>query len=358
MIQIMQGIRRLFLREVTRYWSTKTSYKDLEVSGKYKKPERSQRSITIKVSSVSPTRLSPDNYAGEVHSYCGQVYLPDFKVQSLDWVLEDSAAIQQNGGVFPSAPGLYVLEAAKDGEIWVNPLLSQESEPLLFVSGESELSYAPYPGSVRLYHPSGRAITDFSVVDRKIVVSSSVESAIASYKYAVPKIGPWTVPHPHVVMNRIIPGVRIAFDDIPAEGDTFAVAVYPSRVPAFTEYRGRSSVSVDLDITGRDPDEAAYILDKTSLHLFTTFRRYVSDLGIDLESVSYSESEDVYDETGDDYFFGGTISVELNSEWVIYEPLEGGMISANLRFGMPNSGVDLAFLEPRVVTRYGHERIS
>ena len=116
--QLTESIKRRIILELRKFWQHHPKYPELvnNIQGKYSFEERPQYGIIVKISGGSRVDMSADNYRGVVKSY---VYLtkvnnkPGF---SLEWVREDSRAIQDNGGVFPSQAGVYYIDLIEDNE--------------------------------------------------------------------------------------------------------------------------------------------------------------------------------------------------------------------------------------------------
>jgi hypothetical protein len=82
-----------------------------------------------------------------------------------------------------------------------------------------------------------------------------------------------------------------------------------------------------MDIIARDVYSQNEISDRTLLYLNAELRDRLSSEGFEIDSVSFGgESEEVYDETGDDYFYTGSISMTLLTDWAIQVPF-GSSIS-------------------------------
>lgn len=83
-------------------------------------------------------------------------------------------------------------------------------------------------------------------------------------------------------------------------------------------------MSLDFDIVARDVHSQAEILDRTLLYLHAQLRDRLSFEGIEITQVnSGGEAEEVYDDNADDYFYTGSISVTLETEWAIRMPMPG-----------------------------------
>jgi hypothetical protein len=101
-----------------------------------------------------------------------------------------------------------------------------------------------------------------------------------------------------------------------------AVVVYSRRVPTALEYGGKWDISIDFDIMARDVYAQQEIADSTVMYLWGIARNRLSTEGIEITAVSMGgESEEVYDETGDDYYYNASFSVQTQTDWSIHVPL-------------------------------------
>ena len=58
------------------------------------------------------------------------------------------------------------------------------------------------------------------------------------------------------------------------------------------------------------------------MYLYTEARERLSTQGIEITSVSMGgEAEEIYDETGDDYFYTASLSLSVLTDWSIHVPL-------------------------------------
>jgi len=81
-------------------------------------------------------------------------------------------------------------------------------------------------------------------------------------------------------------------------------------------------MSVDLDLMARDVHAQGEITDRTLMYLQAELRDRLSFEGIEIDQVNGGgESEQQYDENGDDYFYEASISLTLYTDWSIRKPL-------------------------------------
>jgi hypothetical protein len=143
----------------------------------------------------------------------------------------------------------------------------------------------------------------------------------ADYRYAGTSIGPvdfaWNTPD-----STTLPGVVLAFGKRAEEGDKVAVVVYQDRVDAAKAFGGKFSVSFDLDVIARDTVQMEEIADLTMMYLWGHKKEQLEFEGIEIVDVSMGgEAEEVADETGEEFFYQASLSVELRADWEIHVPL-------------------------------------
>ena len=80
-------------------------------------------------------------------------------------------------------------------------------------------------------------------------------------------------------------------------------------------------MSVDIDIIARDPMDREQLEDLVLMQFHHYENERLAEDGLCITSVSGGgESEEVYDDNGDDYFFRSSVSVELLADWEVYYP--------------------------------------
>jgi hypothetical protein len=341
-------MKRRFILELRRYWQYHPRYaEDLvdHIQGKYSFRERPQCGIIIKTGGGTRVDLSADNYIGVVNSYVYLVKYKNYPGIAVEWVREDGLAIQKNQGAFPSPPGVYYIELTEDDEFYVDPLLDVYDELVTMVdTSTAQIQNPPLEGTVRLYemdagfllvegvnytltrdgqgNPTGEIIlTEPLGTNRYLKVDYKTPSA---------STGPHKL-YPMMANNQAIPGCVLAFGRQNTKGDRFAVVVQDVRRPAALEYGGRWQVVLDFDVTARDVYAQQEIADQTVIYLWGVLRPYLSTEGIEMIDLSLGgESEEIYDETGDDYFFNSSFTLTVETEWSVYVP-----VSVFLRQAVP-----------------------
>ena len=337
--QITEALKRRFISELRGFWATHPKYTDLvdNIQGKYSFSVRPQTGIIVKTSGATRVDMAPDNFIGTVRSYTYLARVPKFPGTFLEWVREDSIAIQNNGGNFPSLPGVYFIELTKHddvdgaGEFYVDRLLEVTNESVAMVTPkEGQLQRIPLQGTLSLYqYPSGRRLVDgaeyefdsasgsFTLLDKL----DKGQSISADYRYPAESTGPH--PFNEMYANKdAIPGVVLAFGRSVKQGDRVAVVVQKRRSDAYLEYGGRWSITLDFDIISRDVFSQQEIADRTIVWIYGNMRPRVSQEGVEILDVSLGgEMEEIYDENGDDYFYNASFSVTCETEWSMHVPL-------------------------------------
>ena len=144
---------------------------------------------------------------------------------------------------------------------------------------------------------------------------------MVTYRYQAPSTGPWKVQE-NFAHKMAIPGVSLAFGRRIEQGDVLAVVVHSRRQPTALEYGGKWDISLDFDVMARDPYAQQEITDATIMYLWGIARNRLSTEGIEITAVSMGgETEEIYDETGDDYFYNASFSVQTMTDWCIRVPL-------------------------------------
>lgn len=334
---LSEGVKRRFILELRNFWAFHPSYRDdlvNNIQGKYSFDERPQYGIIVKMGSGNHVRLSPDNYKGVVESYVGLARVKQFPGMAVEWVREDSVAVQNNGGRFPSAPGIYYIVLTANDQFEVHPFLTVRDEAVTMLSAtEGQLIQGTFtPGTLQLYEMPGSFLmsegTHYTAGPTTGIITlvtplRANTYLVADYRYAGQMTGPYPIRLNHAT-NSAIPGVVIAFGREAREGDRQAVVVQEVREPIALEYGGRWNLNLDFEVMARDVDSQNYITDRSVIFLEAIFRSYLGSEGIDLQEVSLGgEAEEVYDENGDDYFYTGSFSISVETEWAILVPIVG-----------------------------------
>lgn len=349
---LTEALKRRIILELRRFWAADPRYRDVlvdNIQGKYAFTERPQMGIVLKGSSANQLPVSADNFQGTLVSYCHLTKVYGKNGNSIEWVREDTGAIRRNHGVFPSPRGVYFVEVRQESNtaegcitpvngggfvFYVDPLLDVVDEAALRVS---PLVYqtsqgAFHEGSLRVYFMPGNA----PLMEGKDYTADALTGVITlvrpppprgyvsiDYRYPGTSVGPFPV-FENTSNNTAIPGVTLAFGRRIEDEDVMAVVVGDRREPSALEYGGKWDVSLDMDILARDPIAQMEILDKTLMFLFAITRSQLAEEGIEIVSVSSGgEAEEVYDETGDDYYYTASISLQIQADWSLHVPIDG-----------------------------------
>lgn len=338
-------LTKRFIGHLQDFWRTHPQYKDLpnNIQGKYSFDERPQQGIIVKPTGSTHQRLSAQNFMGTVLSYLIHYKIKGFPGNSIEWVMENGLDIRRNGGYFPSEPGIYVVEVTKSpyqgiggilnqGEFFVDPLIDVVDELVMPISdNEGQLQMTPIsPNSQRLYQmPFGselRPDIDYTLDFNTGIVTYNIPLLedtwiTADYRYQAPRTGPH-----YFGVNEgnydAIPGAILAFGRRSFAGDKFSIIVQPRRCPSALEYGGRWSTGFEIQLFARDVHNQREMTDMTAYFLEGPLRSHLASLGILIREVSIGgESEEIYDETGQDFFYNATISMTVESEWFTWVPL-------------------------------------
>lgn len=299
--------------------------------------ERPQFGIIVQGSSTNKVQLDASNFIGTVQSHVmlAQVGVPTFP---LEWVREDLECVRSRGG-FPTAPGVYYLEIltaptnpGEEGAFVVDPLLTVTNEPVLrFQTGleqDGQLQNVPIDSTLRLYQDRSYLLTEGT--DYEVLPEGGIHFlqgfrsgavVTADYRYATPSVGPvafkWNTAN-----TTTLPGVVLAFGKRSEAGQKVAVVVYRERVDTAQAFGGRHEASFDLEVLARDTTQVEEISDLVTMYLWGEKRPVLGWEGIEILDVSMGgESEEPIDETGQDYQYSTSMSVQLQADWEIHVPL-------------------------------------
>ena len=150
----------------------------------------------------------------------------------------------------------------------------------------------------------------------------------ADYRYPLESQGPYPITEMHA-NNTALPGVVLAFGRRAQAGDQLAIVVHDIRRPAALEYGGKWELQLDCDVMSRDVYSQQEIVDQTVVYLWGVLRSHLSHQGIEITDVSLGgESEEVYDENGDDYFYNANFSITCQTDWSLHVPIDGWLRQA------------------------------
>jgi hypothetical protein len=203
---------------------------------------------------------------------------------------------------------------------------------LLFQSGvetEGQLQTVPVQGTVRMFE-NGRFMLkegrdyEISYTTGAVTLKRSFGPGAklsADYRYATESIGP--VPFTWNSANyKTLPGVVLAFGKRAEVGQKIAVVVYQDRVQAAEAYGGKFEVSFTLDILARDTNQIEELTDLTMMYLWAQKKSILELEGIEIADISIGgETEEPADETGQEFFYTTSMSVQLRADWEMHQPM-------------------------------------
>lgn len=321
------------------------------VQNKFAFEERPQRGIIVNDASADRVRLSADNYMGRLSSFVMQTPIENSPGTTLEWVRENQTylgEISRRRDVFPSPPGVYVLEVTKlpdvgrslPGEFILDPILTVNNEPLIqFTSStvtEAQLQRQDiYPGSVRLWLDGRHLllngvdyVVDNSTGEVTFLKSTPIDSNIlADYRYQVERQGPFYF-NEETAHYTAIPGAILAFGDRPQLCDKIAIVVTEDRAETAEVFGGKFEVTFSLIIFARDPEDREKLSDYVIVK-FLEKQNYLGFEGLELMDISPGgESEEIYNPEIDDYYYDGSVSLSMRVDWEIYAPLPVEIVRA------------------------------
>lgn len=338
---LLQALKRRLVLELKDSFSNHPVYEKIVpfIQTKNAFDERPQMGIVVKSSSATKVALSADNYVGAVMSHVMLAYVGD-PANPIEWVREDVAAVEANSGIMPTPPGIYYIEIRSvpentqtEGSFIIDPLLTVNDEPVLkFLTGiehEAQLQQLPVQGTLRLWENRRFMLqegTHYHVNYQTGAIEllgryQSGSILTADYRYSIPSVGP--IPFQ---WNRgdfsTLPGVVMAFGKRSRVGDKVAIVVYQDRVEAAQAFGGRFDASFDLDVIARDPTQMEEIADLVVMYLWAQKRSLLSAEGVELSDISMGgESEEPFDETGDEFYYVAPLSLQVQADWEMHIPL-------------------------------------
>lgn len=336
------ALKERILTELRSFWGRHPRYVSNDqrlnlvnyIQGKYPFDERPQRSITVKNSSSTHVALSADNFVGNLVTHAFLARVPGKPGTSIEWVKENERLVGRNA--FPSEQGIYFVEITKEyiegtgGEFVVDPVIDREAESVVMDSDTTgQLQSAPVPGTLRLYEEPG----DFPLVEgQHYTVSTSGaitltypltggRSLSADYRVAAERRGPFPFRANHSDVQAI-PGVVLVFGRRFSAGDVQAVVVNDRRCISAKVYGGRWDITLDFEVMARDVHDQEEIIDATVMYLQGIARSRLSSDGIEVGAINMGgETEELYNDTEDTYYYGASFSCTFQTDWEIHEPM-------------------------------------
>jgi len=334
------ALKRRLIAELQDSYSRHPLYRKAVpyIQNKFAFDQRPQFGIVVKGSSANKIQFSANNFIGTVQSYVMLAYVGQ-PAYPIEWVREDLNVVLDEGRP-PTAPGVYFIEIlqvptnpSEVGYFAVDPLITETGEALLqFQSGierEAQLQHVPTANTVRIWENYKFLLTEG--VDYSIdYTTGAVELLnrfdpgavlVADYRWAASSVGPVEFKWNSADITTL-PGVVMAFGKRAEVGQKVAVVVYRDRVSTAEAFGGKFEASFDLDVIARDPDQMEEMADLLIMYLWGEKRSVLSAEGIEISDVGMGgESEEIYDETGDDYYYQASMSVQVQADWEIHLPL-------------------------------------
>ncbi len=338
---LVQALKRRLILELQDSFSHHPVYRKIVpfIQNKFSFDERPQFGIVVTGSSTNKVQFDPSNYIGMIQSHVMLARAGGQEVFPLEWVREDRACLIANSGSMPTLPGVYFMEILEaptnptaNGYFALDPMLTATNEAVIQltqgIENEGQLQNEPIDGTLRLYQNRTFRLTEG--VDYTLQPKGQITFLgqyppgtviTADYRYSMPPVGP--IPFQwNVADTTTLPGVILAFGKRAEKGQKVAIVVYDDRVSAAQAFGGKYEVNFELDILARDPQQMEEISDLTNMYLWGEKKSSLEFEGIEILDVSMGgESEEPIDETGQDFQYTSSVSVQLRADWEIHLPL-------------------------------------
>lgn len=342
------ALTRRAIHDFRQYWTRDPELRDKlvdNIQGKYSFRERPQHAIIIKASSANHVRMSADNAKGMRYSYSYLTRVKGYPGQFLEWIVDDMNAVRRNGGRFPSPPGVYYVTVTDyDKTRPEGNLVTFEVEALLDIYDESPQQVDQ--GGLVFQVSQGSFVGESQHVvqmpDRIVLVEGTeyftdpangtvnLYQALpdgrylnVDYRYRTPVSGPY-VTRPQYSHHQAIPGVVLAFGRKIESGDRMAIVVSDRREPTAYAYGGRWDISLEIEVMSRDVELQEYICDDTLMYITSELYPRWSSEGLEITEWSFGgAAEEPYDDTAQDFFYTGSISMTVQVEWELHQPILG-----------------------------------
>jgi len=338
--RLLKSVKDRLITEFKDTMSKHPKYVEMipHIQGKYAFEGRPQRGIVVSNGSVTPLKLSNDNFMGTVMSHSMLTSTPGFPSTSVEWIRDDLAAIRNNSDVFPTLPGVYIIDitgsySERSGTFTVTPFVHVTKEPIIkFVQGDegvAALLNTPYEGSVRLvlndlgHLIEGTEFTiDYDTGEIAFLKDFRPDDFVwAEYIYQGAATGPH-VWQQDKMTNTGIPGVILAFGGRVADNDRMAVVITEGIVPTHRAYGGKWEMGYSLEMFARDSIQFEEIVDHILVTLAGPSYAKLHDEGVHVTNFSFGgEAEDVYDEDSDEWIHNGSLSIDIMTNWMIHVPI-------------------------------------
>ncbi len=332
-------VRNLMIEELRNYWADHPRYPELSnnIQGKYSFDQRPQFGMVVKTGGANNNSLSTDNFLGTVVGYSYLAKTNKLEYGSIEWV-KDHPFIKPPEGIYildivqGSPNGKYETYAVKFTKY------KRIVEELVFQISDTEyqLLNTPVDGTLKLYEQP----SNFLIANNKYTFDGGLitleepipEGFTLSARYTELQVDemPNVDVKADLAYHNLIEGLVIYFGRRLRVGDQQAIVVLNEKEDVYNEYGGRFDVSVEIEIIARDVHSQADLADRTTIWMWSILRDRLATRGISMNEVSLGgESEEVYDENGDDYFYTASISTTLQTDWFLHIPLINPILSFN-----------------------------
>ncbi len=337
--KLLSSVKERLIREIKRHLLDHPKFVKMVpfVQGKWAFEDRPQMAVVVSNNSASPLKLSSDNFLGTVLSYSMLSKMPDKPGTSVEWIKDDLYAIDRNGGHFPTNPGVYILDISgshieKQGTFTITPWYYENREPLIkFVTGNENaitLAHVPLQGSLRIIQNDNIQLieseysVDYDTGEISILRDFSPGDYIwAEYVHLGNAMGPFSWQE-NTSNTTALPGVFIAFGNRVQNGDQHAIVITEGRVATSLNYGGQWNMNMSIDIITRDSIQFEELIDYLGVLLWGPSRNQLSYEGIEITEMDFSgEAEEAYDESGEDTYIIGSISLTMLSDYHMSFPL-------------------------------------
>jgi hypothetical protein len=337
---LVSSLKRRLILELQDSFSFHPIYRKVVpyIQNRFSFAERPQMGIVVKGSSANKVQFSPDNYVGTIESHVMLAYVGQ-PTYPIEWVREDLSYVESHGGL-GTLPGVYYLEVlsaptnpSEPGYFVLDPMMTVTDEALIrFQSGieqEAQLQQIPLLKTLRIYVNNRFPLIegkDFTAdyTNGKIALLTPFnpnDTLSADYRYASSTVGPIAF-YWNTADYQTLPGVVLAFGKRAEQGQKVAVVVYQTRVDTAQAFGGKFEASFDLDVIARDTTQMEEIADLSVMYLWGQKKSRLESEGIEIVDISIGgEAEEPADETGDEFFYTASLSIQLRADWEIHVPL-------------------------------------
>ena len=231
--------------------------------------------------------------------------------------------------------GIYYVEMVSQNSFIVDPLFVIDNEVLTNNYNGSQTqfqiqNYPLLPTPIDVYRDQRMELiqgTEYTVdTDTGLLtlINPTMPSGTiltVSYKYPGASRGPFPLVKDRS-NNQAIKGVVIAFEQGIEEGDKQAIIIRDTREQVAQAFGGKWDLSLSLNVYARDPSQREELSDVLVSVLWEGLKPRLDREGIVVKNVSHGgETEELYNESSQDYYYSSTISLDLETDWELHKPL-------------------------------------